>query len=50
MHTVIAICTYQRPAGLNRLLDYIAELQLPDGVSDREVSVVVVDNLSLIHI
>jgi len=44
MHTVIAICTYQRPAGLNRLLDYIAELQLPDGVSDREVSVVVVDN------
>lgn len=44
MHTVIAICTYQRPTGLNRLLDYIAELHLPDGVSDRDVSVVVVDN------
>ncbi len=44
MHTVIAICTYQRPAGLNRLLDAIAELTLPDGVGDREVCVVVVDN------
>jgi len=44
MHTAIAICTYQRPAGLNRLLDSIAKLQLPEGVSDRDVCVVVVDN------
>jgi len=44
MHTVIAICTYQRPLGLNRLLDHIALLSLPEELSDRDISVVVVDN------
>ena len=44
MHTAIAICTYQRPTGLNRLLDSVAKLTLPDGVSDSDVAVVVVDN------
>lgn len=44
MHTAIAICTYQRPSGLNRLLDAIAQLALPDGVGDQEIAVVVVDN------
>jgi len=44
MHTAIAICTYQRPSGLNRLLEAIAKLALPDGVGDENITVVVVDN------
>jgi len=44
MHTAIAICTYQRPSGLHRLLDSIAQLELPDGVGDADIAVVVVDN------
>ncbi len=44
MHTAIAICTYRRPAGLNRLLEHIAQLELPSNVADRDIAVVVVDN------
>jgi len=44
MHTVIAICTYRRPNGLNRLLNHIAQLELPGGFPDRDLAVVVVDN------
>lgn len=44
MHTTIAICTYQRPEGLHRLLDGIEKLSLPDGATEQTIAVVVIDN------
>jgi succinoglycan biosynthesis protein ExoM len=44
MHTTIAICTYQRPEGLTRLLDGIERLSLPAGTNEHEIAVVVIDN------
>jgi len=44
MHTVIAICTYRRPDGIERLLKAIEKIELPAGVGDEQLAIVVIDN------